>query len=153
LEPHLELQSIHTKVSENDIYDDLLKRLHRDRLHLGEANELVIAKRGTKTRTAAIATAVERARLNFARKWGDRQFPPTKILSSEPSRSAGLQVIDYFLWALQRMFERKEDRYFAPHASKYRLIMDIDDQRRNAYGEWYLEGNPITLEKLVLESG
>lgn len=62
-------------------------------------------------------------------------------------------MIDYFLWALQRMFERHEDRYFAPLASKYRLIMDIDDKRRNAYGEWYREGNPITLERLVLEAG
>jgi hypothetical protein len=142
-----------TKISENDIYDDLLKRLLRDRLHLGEMNELVVAKRGTKNRTAAIATAVDRARLNFARKWGSRDFPPTRISSSEPSRSSGLQVIDYFLWALQRMFERREDRYFAPLASKYRLIMDIDDKRRHAYGEWYSEGNPITLERLVLEAG
>jgi hypothetical protein len=44
-----------SKTTENDLYDDLLKRLLRDRLHLGETNELVIAKRGTKNRTAAIA--------------------------------------------------------------------------------------------------
>ena len=142
-----------SKTTENDLYDDLLKRLLRDRLHLGESNELVIAKRGTRNRTAAIAAAVDRARMNFQRKWGSREFPPTKILSASPSNSAGLQVIDYFLWALQRLFERGEDRYFAPLQSKYRLIMDIDDRSKHPYGEWYDARNPIALEKIVLEKG
>lgn len=55
--------------------------------------------------------------------------------------------------ALQRLFERGEDRYFAPLRSKYRLIMDIDDRRKHGYGEWYDPENAITLEKIMLEKG
>jgi len=74
-------------------------------------------------------------------------------VSASPSNSAGLQVIDYFLWALQRLFERGDDRYFAPLHSKYRLIVDIDDTRTNAYGEWYTATNAISLKRIKLEEG
>ncbi|MGH9421525.1 MAG: DUF3800 domain-containing protein, partial [Thermoanaerobaculia bacterium] len=60
----------------------------------------------------------------------------------------GLQAIDYFLWALQRFYERREDRYFAPLAAHYRVVMDLDDTRRKAYGEWYTDSNPLSMEKL-----
>ncbi|MEH2178191.1 hypothetical protein [Nostoc sp.] len=35
-----------------------------------------------------------------------------------------------------------------PLAKKYRLIMDLDDNRNKPYGEWYGDRNPLTLEKL-----
>jgi hypothetical protein len=65
-----------------------------------------------------------------------------------PSQVAGLQVVDYYLWALQRLYEREEDQFFKPLAQKYRLIMDLDDKRNKGYGEWYSDRNPLTLEKL-----
>ncbi|MCC5653508.1 hypothetical protein LC609_27690 [Nostoc sp. XA013] len=61
---------------------------------------------------------------------------------------AGLQVIDYYLWAVQRCYERDDDQFFLPLANKYRLIMDLDDNRNKPYGEWYGDRNPLTLEKL-----
>jgi len=70
-----------------------------------------------------------------------------------PSEYAGLQVIDYYLWALQRLFERGEDRFFNLVAKDYRLVMDLDDKRNKPYGEWYSDANPLELKKIKPAAG
>jgi hypothetical protein len=72
----------------------------------------------------------------------------TTIRSAYPSESEGLQVVDYFLWALQRLYERREERFFLLLAPQYRLVMDLADNRRRPYGEWYSDYNPLSLEKI-----
>jgi hypothetical protein len=136
------------KITDNQIYDDLLKRLLRDRLHIAESNSIVVARRGTRDRKEALVEAIERAKKNFEAKWGEREYGPCEIKTQHPSESSGLQAIDYFLWALQRLYERQEDRFFMAMRSHYRIIMDLDDTRRRKYGEWYSGSNPLTLEKL-----
>jgi hypothetical protein len=137
------------RLTENEIYDDLISRLLRNRLHLAESNSIVVARRGTRDRKNALTLAITRAQMNFAAKWGARNFGPCDVTTEHPHESGGLQAADYFLWALQRFYERREDRYFAPLAKHYRIIMDLDDTRRKPYGEWYSDSNPLTLEKLM----
>jgi hypothetical protein len=141
------------RLSENELYDDLVSRLLRNRLHLAESNSIVVARRGTRDRKDALTTAITRAQENFAARWGARNFGPCDVVTAYPHESGGLQAMDYFLWALQRLYERREDRYFAPLAKHYRIIMDLDDTRRKAYGEWYSDSNPLTLEKLKPVTG
>jgi len=136
------------RLTENEIYDDLISRLLRNRLHLAESNAIVVARRGTRDRKEALTAAIGRAQVNFVARWGARSFGPCEVSTGHPHESAGLQAADYFLWALQRLYERREDRYFAPLAKHYRIIMDLDDTRRKAYGEWYNDSNPLTIEKL-----
>src|SRR5207249_11181203 len=69
-------------------------------------------------------------RSNFAAKSGQFHDKPTIITSAYPSEHVGLQVIDYYLWALQRLLEWGEYRFFTSVAKDYRLIVDIDDTRR-----------------------
>ena len=73
--------------------------------------------------------------------------------SAEPSEYGALQVINYYLWALQRMYERGEDRFFDMLHPAYRLIMDLDDKVRKDHGEWYGDQNPLTLEKIQPPAG
>jgi hypothetical protein len=141
------------RISENEIYDDLFSRQFRNRLHLADVNEIVVARRGSKDRTKALMVAIHKAQTSFSAKWGEREFGKVRLRTAQPSESAGLQAIDYFLWALQRLYERREDRFFAPLARHYRLIMDLDDTRRRPYGEWYSDSNPLTLEKLKPVTG
>jgi Protein of unknown function (DUF3800) len=141
------------RLTENEIYDELLTRLLRNRLHLAEANSIVVARRGTRDRKDALTAAIGRAQENFAAGWGSRNFGPCDLSTAYPHESGGLQAADYFLWALQRLYERHEDRYFTPLAKHYRIIMDLDDTRRKAYGEWYNDANPLTLEKLKPVTG
>lgn len=129
------------------IYDEIVSRLFRDKLHRAAEFRIVFARRGKSERNAALTAAIERARRNFQFKWGKEADKPVRIGSAYPSESAGLQVVDYYLWAIQR-FERGEDRFFQVLAPQYRLIMDLDDTRRKPYGEWYSDGNPFDLRRM-----
>lgn len=142
-----------SKLSPDDVYDDLVKRLFKGSLHTAEKNHIVFARRGKSIRQHAIEEAIRRAKLNFEKKTGISSDSETTILSGYPSEYAGLQVIDYYLWALQRMFERREDRFFRLIAPAYRLIMDLDDTRNKPYGEWYSDSNPLDIEKIKPVAG
>lgn len=61
---------------------------------------------------------------------------------------ANKTAIDYYLWALQRMYERGEARFFELLRSNYALVWDMDDTRRKAYGEYYDRRNPLKLERI-----
>lgn len=132
----------------SDVYDDLVKRLFKNLLHRGEHHEVCFARRGKSDRQEALQSALDRARQNFSKTWKFESDLPCAIRSSVPSRDAGLQVIDYYLWALQRLLERREDRFFESVADQFALIMDLDDKRTQAYGRWYSTRDKIGLEKM-----
>ena len=142
------VNAIGRTLSGNDLYDDLVKRLFRNLLHKADQNSIVFAWRGKGDRAEALTEAVARAKRNFDRRFGSTVGKPTRIHSARPRDCAGLQVFDYYLWALQRLHERGEDRFFSLLAPGYRLIMDLDDTRNKPYGEWYSDANPLTLRKM-----
>ncbi|MEI6986922.1 MAG: DUF3800 domain-containing protein [Rhodospirillaceae bacterium] len=141
------------RYSENEVYDTLVSRLFRDRLHKADHNEVVFAHRGHKDRTHALCAALDKARDNFARKWGIVASGTISVRAAYPRAHAGLQAVDYLLWALQRAYERGEDRYLSVIWPKARLVMDIDDTRANGYGEWYSPKKPLTIEALTERPG
>jgi hypothetical protein len=136
------------KLRPNDVYDDLVMRLFRNILHKADENHIIFSRRGKAARKDALEQAILNAKLNFARKWGRYYDKPTLIQSGLPSDYAGLQVIDYYLWALQRLYENGESRFFDLLAGDFRLIMDIDDKRLRPYGAWYSDANPLTVDKI-----
>lgn len=142
-----ELRAIGQRLGPSEVYDDLVKRLFKNLLHRGESHEVCFARRGKSDRQAALTLALQRAKENFRRKWRADFDQPITIRSSVPSADAGLQIVDYYLWALQRLMERNEDRYFASVADQYSLIMDLDDKRAKSYGRWYTSKDPLTAEK------
>ena len=146
-------QATGRKLSENDIYDDLVKRLFKNLLHKADENRIVFARRGKSERQAALENAIGKAKRNFEAQWDIPSDRPTRIRSAYPSEEPGLQVVDYYLWALQRFYERGEDRFFNLLAEQFRLIMDLDDTRREAYGEWYKDRNPLSLKKIKPVAG
>ena len=136
------------RLSEHRIYDDLVARLFRDLLHKADRNEIVFARRGKRARRVALEEAMSKARRNFRRKWKRPSDRPTRTRFAYSDAHAGLQVIDYYLWALQRLYERGEARFFELLRPGYRLIMDLDDKRNNRYGEWYSDSNPLRPEEI-----
>jgi hypothetical protein len=142
-----------SKLSPDDVYDGLVKRLFKRILHTAQKNRIVFARRGKSVRQHALEEAIARAKSNFEKKTGIASDSETIILSGYPSQYVGLQVIDYYLWALQRMYERGEDRFFHLLAPAYRLIMDLDDTRNKPYGEWYSDRNPLDLKKIKPVAG
>ena len=125
------------------IYDDLIKRLFRNLLHKAEANEIVIARRGKSARLEAIEKAIERAKRNFEKQYGLANNSEVAITPAYPHEYIGLQVVDYYLWALQRFYEKQEERFYSLLTQQFSLIIDLDDKRRNGYGEYYSKTNPL----------
>ena len=134
-------------LSANFIYDDMVKRLFRNLLHKADENRIVFARRGKSSRRVALEEAIRKAQHNFTKKWNIPSDKPTQIRAMHPWDCTSLQVVDYYLWALQRFYERDEDRFFELLRPDYRFIMDMDDKRNNAYGEYYSDSNPLDLRK------
>ncbi len=137
----------------NMVYDDLVAQIFRNKLHSTkkvdvEEIKIVFARRGKSGRQEALRSALDKAKANFEARWGKRPFPPITIDSTYPSESAGLQVVDYYLWAMQRMYEKGQERFYRALEPQYRLTMDLDDKRNRAYGEWYSDSNKLDPRKI-----
>lgn len=133
----------------NELYDYLVRRQFRDRLHKDDAYEIHFAKRGSSDRTAALRDALQSARQRFFEKWGVASASPIQVIPNTPQNNACLQATDYFLWALQRLYEQGEDRYLTYLWQSFRLVQDIDDRRSARYGVYYTQKKPLT--KAALE--
>ena len=92
--------------------------------------------------------ALESAQQRFAQQSGIRSNATFSVRPKTPRESGGLQAVDYFLWALQRFYERKEDRYLEYVWPSIRLIHDLDDTREAPYGIYYTQKRPLTLAAL-----
>jgi len=125
-----------------------VSRIFEGKLHSADENRITFARYGKSNREPALEAALLKAKRAFDAKRGKRPDKPTIIRSAYPHESAGLQVADYYLWALQRMYERGEDQCFEVVAPQYRLTMDLDDKRSKGYGEWYSDSNKLKLAKI-----
>ena len=56
--------------------------------------------------------------------------------------------MDYFIWALQRLYERGEERYVNYLRHTFRLVQDIDDRRKAGYGVYYTQKKPLNAAAL-----
>ena len=131
----------------NQLYDRCVSRLFRDRLHKEDGYVIQFSQRGNRSRSDALKKAIEQARGNLRAKWGISATAPIEITAATPDQAGGLQAVDYFLWALQRLYELEEDRYWEYIATKVSLVYDVDDTREKKYGAYYTAKNPLTLEE------
>ncbi|BAZ88911.1 MULTISPECIES: DUF3800 domain-containing protein [Cylindrospermopsis] len=136
------------RYQQNELYDYLTRRLFKNRLHKDDEYNICFARRGTSDRTEAFKVALESARAKFAEQWGITSTATINITANIPPNSPSLQAVDYFLWALQRLYERGEGRYVEFLWSKFALVHDIDDTKFARYGVYYTRKNPLTATKI-----
>jgi hypothetical protein len=129
----------------NELYDYLVRRLFRDRLHKDDEYEIFFAKRGKSDRTKALLEALQAARNRFSQRWGIVSEAPIHVFPTAPPKCPGLQAADYFLWAQQRLYERHEERFVALLWPLVSLVHDVDDTREARYGVYYTNKKPLTL--------
>lgn len=127
----------------NDLYDQTVARLFKDRLHQHERNAITFARRGNSDRTRALRAALELARQRFEAKWNAQVKSEIALASARPSESAGLQAVDYLLWALQRHYARGESRFIELMWPKVSLIHAVDETRAARYGVYYTRKKPL----------
>ncbi len=131
--------------SPNELYDSLVRRLFKNLLHKDDVYNIHFAKRGKSDRTEALRLALEAARQRFAEQWGILSEPVMNVLASTPARCGTLQAVDYFLWALQCLYERREERYVEYLWPAFSLVHDVDDTRRARYGVYYTQKRRLTV--------
>ena len=127
----------------NDLYDKLVARLFKDRLHLSPEVKVCFAERGSSDRSAALMLALQHARGRFEAKWGRPVNTLISARQASPVNEVALQAVDYFLWALQRRFERSEGRFLELIWPKVGLVHAVDQIEKNAYGTYYTKKNPL----------
>ncbi|MBI4670137.1 MAG: DUF3800 domain-containing protein [Chloroflexi bacterium] len=132
----------------NELYDFMVRCLFVERLHKDDEYKICFARRGNSDRTAALRTALAEAQDTFYRKWRITSAATIHIQASSPPESPGLQVTDYFLWALQRFYERREDRYVELLWESFSLVRDLDDTRKAKYGVYYTQKKPLKIAAL-----
>lgn len=129
----------------DELYDSLVRRLFRDRLHEADAYVIWFAKRGRSDRTGALRAALELARKESPEGRGMAVNAMLDVLPSVPPKCPGLQAADYLLWSVQRLYERREERFARYAWPLFRLVHDMDDTRVTRYGADYTKDRPLTL--------
>lgn len=124
-----------------ELYDSAVRRLFDRKLHTRPAFDVVFASRG-RARTQALREHLLKAQAASRKAAGT--FPDAIIhVRAMPSHQhAGLQVTDYCLWALQRLFTKGEDRFLSLIWPKVGLIVDADDTSEKPYGTYHTRKRP-----------
>ena len=131
----------------DELYDTLVEELFRRYHPLADRLEICFAKRGNKSRTHAFRIAIEKAEARFESQYGIRRSTEVAIVASTPPEMAGLQAVDYCLWALQRHYERGESRYVELIWDKVVEIEDMDCIEGGRKGVVYNKKRPLIVDQ------
>jgi len=126
------------KYHPNELYDLTTRMLFKQRLHKHSSYRITFARRGKSDRTKALRDELAKSRERFQSEQSCQLVEATlEICPSYPWQSTCLQIADYALWALQRCYEKGEDRFLKAIWQKVSLIHDVDDPNGKRYGTYY----------------
>lgn len=131
--------------NEKEFYADLLSHLLNNKLQLDCKIVLNIAQRGTSTRTENLELGLQKAVSRFKLHKPDGTINTEVVFNIQTQITEPLlNIADYFCWAIQRVFERGETRYYEFLKEKINVI-DLYDIENAATGKniYNLE-NPLT---------
>lgn len=138
---------------EDEQYDLLVKELFGKLHHMANEVRICFATRGNKTRNAAFRAALEQAAESFAQSFGFAHPATTDVMSSSPPNCPGLQAADYYLWALQRFYERREERFLDLIWPQVGEIQDLDRLESGRRGVFYTKQKPLNLAAFEKKKG
>lgn len=131
----------------NLFYDDLISKLFQNQLHSSKENIIYFSVRTNRARQQPFEEAVKKAIFAFENKWNTKVETKVKVYPQRPQSEPCLQIIDYMLWAVQRAFIKKEDRYLNFVRAKISLISDIYDFK-NLGKNFYSRRNVFDINKI-----
>ena len=131
---------------ESEFYADLLSHLLKNKLQSGGDLILNVAQRGKVTRNIVFEQALEKATIRFLkRKSSDHIKTKIAFNVQYPRTEPLLNITDYLCWAVQRVFERGETRYYNFISDKISLVVDLyDNTHYEKSGNYYNDRNPLT---------
>ncbi len=129
----------------DELYDSMVSELFGKFHGVSDQVNICFAKRGSRNRNQALREALKKANQTFLANFGFSNNTEMEIASSTPEHEAGLQAVDYFLWAVQRFYERSEERYIEliwPQVAEIHDLDFVEDGRRGAF---YRKDKPLNL--------
>lgn len=136
---------------EAEFYADLLSHLLKNKLRIGDKLVLNIAKRGNSTRHNTLTLALNKAISRFRKKYPDKKIKTQIVFNIQnPIEEPLLNVADYFCWAIQRVFERGELRFYEFLIDKISLVIDLYDSKKWEESKNYYDiKNPLTTQNKI----
>ncbi|MEW5939741.1 MAG: hypothetical protein AB1750_08785 [Chloroflexota bacterium] len=131
---------------ESEFYSDLLSHLLKNKLQSEGDLVLNVAQRGVVTRNIIFEHALEKATARFLEKRSPGHVKTRVAFNVQyPYTEPLLNVTDYLCWAVQRVFERGEMRYYNFVADKIALVVDLYDNIHSVDGgNYYTIRHPLT---------
>lgn len=159
------------KDKEQYFYADALSHLLKNKFHKGQKLVLNIAEKGTSTKNHNLELALEKAKERFAKKLNrksveeakdfpeviDSKFIHRKDINTgivfnvtKPLQEPLLNVADYLCWAVQRVFEKGETRYYDFVKEKISRVIDLYDKENfEGFKNYYSPKRPLTAENKI----
>jgi len=135
------------KSKESIFYNDLVSKLFENPLHKNDINHIYYATRGSSVRQEPIESAIQVAQNTFSKKWGTPDEHQIIVYPQTPSGETCLQIADYMNWAVQRAFQRGEDRYINFMGEKLSYLVDLYDVEKYPKN-YYNRTNVFSLNKI-----
>ena len=133
---------------ESEFYADLLSHLLKNKMSKYEHLVLNIAHRSRCTTHVnlqkGLSKAVERSKEKYPNKVNGCKV---SFNVQGPTKEPLLNVADYFCWAIQRVFERGEDRYYNYIANQIPIVVDLYDSKGYQKNQTYYGRNERKLSK------
>lgn len=143
----IEMFTTKYKDKQEYLYADLVSHLLKNKFSKHEKMILTIAERGSSTRMSNLDLALKKAQQRFKEKNAQKEIKTSwHFYIQYPTTEPLLNLADYLCWAVQRVFEKGETRYYELIKEKISLVIDLYD--RDKYENWgnYYDNikNPLT---------
>ena len=134
--------------SRKQYYAYLVERLLENRLHQFCEIDIYFAKMHSVTHEENMWQAIEKAQERFEEKWNYKNRNKIRVFMQQPSQIAGLQLVDYCLWSLHRVYHHQDFRYYNYLNEKISLVHDLN-HGATLYGTYFTKKNLITRERFI----
>ena len=127
----------------NSLYNDLLRNLYAKFHRIANEYHIWVARRHKSDQSRALRRAIKDAEDDFEHRFGFRRNA-AHISVSDPNTVICLQAVDYFLWAVQRFYERREPRFLDMMWPQIAEIHDL--HHGHPHGTFFTGGSRPTLD-------
>ncbi len=137
--------------NEVEFYADLLSHLLKNKLQIEGKLVLNISERGKSTKNKNLTLALDKAKQRFLSKH-PHKLPITKVVFNIQNQLSEplLNIADYLCWAVQRVFERGEVRYYNYIFDKISVVVDLYDSEKYEENKNYYRGkNKLTSKNKI----
>jgi hypothetical protein len=131
---------------ESEFYADVLSHLLKNKLASGLKYVLNIAHRANSTSNRNLQSALDKARGRAQKKYAKNDLTSLVVFNVQNPRTEPLiNIADYLCWAVQRVFEKGETRFYSFMLDKIPLVVDIyDKDKYEGSRNYYKKENPLT---------